>query len=251
MNVEIKAFLTMAGACLAVVSGAAVALSGLGSHWDWWYFRTGFTILKWAAFCSLFAAVVSAAGLFWALSHRTQGLLFISAAGLAIGLVAGGIPASWAWKAKHVPMINDITTDTKNPPGFSALLPLRAGATSPADYPGAETAAQQLKAYPYVQPLFTALPPPAALEEALSAARKLGWKIVETDRQAGRIEAVDTTLWFGFHDDIVIRVTPEAKGSRVDIRSHSRVGRSDMGTNARRIRSFLTVMNESWGVSGG
>lgn len=251
MNTDTKGLITTAGAVLAVGAGAAVALSGLGSHWGWWNFRTGFAVLKWAAVGGLLAAAVCSAGLFWALSHRTQGLLFISAAGLAIGLTAGGLPASWAWTARHVPVINDITTDTQNPPEFSAVLPLRTEATSPAAYPGPETAAQQLKAYPYVQPLITAMPAAAALEEALSAARKLGWTIVETDRKTGRIEAVDTTFWFGFRDDIVIRVTPAPNGSRVDMRSHSRVGRSDLGTNARRIRTFMKTMSESWGVTSG
>jgi uncharacterized protein (DUF1499 family) len=79
----------------------------------------------------------------------------------------------------------------------------------------------------------------------------MGWRIVDADRENGRIEAVDTTFWFGFHDDIVIRVAPEGKGSRVDMRSHSRVGRSDLGTNARRIRVFMTTMRASWGVTGG
>jgi len=251
MNTDTKVLITTAGALLAVAAGTGVALSGLGSHWGWWNFRTGFTVIKWAAVCGLLTAAVCAAGLFWALSHRTQGLLFVSAAGLLISLTAAGFPASWAWTAKHVPVINDITTDTQDPPKFSALLPLRAEATSPADYPGPETAARQLKAYPDLQPLVTAMPPAAALEEALSAARKLGWRIVETDRKNGRIEAVDTTFWFGFHDDIVIRVTQEASGSRVDMRSHSRVGRSDLGANARRIRAFMKTLSGSWGVTGG
>lgn len=251
MNMDTKVFITTAGACLAVISGAAVALSGLGSHWGWWHFRTGFAVLKWAAIGGLFAAAACAAGLAWALSHRAQGPLLLSAAGLIIGLTAGGLPASWAWTAKHVPAINDISTDTQNPPQFSAVLPLRAEATSPAAYPGPETAALQLKAYPDLQPLITALPPDTALEEALAAGRKLGWHIVETNWKAGRIEAVDTTFWFGFRDDIVIRVTPQAKGSRVDVRSHSRVGRSDLGTNARRIRTFMKTLSEAPGVTAG
>lgn len=250
MNTDIKVSLTIAGACLAAASGAAVALSGLGSHWGWWHFRTGFAILKWAAIGGLVAAAPCAAGLFWALSQRTQGLLLLSAAGLAVSLAAGGLPASWAWTGRHVPAINDITTDTHTPPQFSAVLPLRAGATSPAGYPGPETAAQQLKAYPDVRPLITSLPPAAALEAALTAAGKLGWQVVAADREAGRLEAVATTFWFGFRDDIVVRVTPEAKGSRVDVRSHSRVGRSDLGTNARRIRAFMKTM-AALGVTGG
>jgi uncharacterized protein (DUF1499 family) len=71
-------------------------------------------------------------------------------------------------------------------------------------------------------------------------ARQTGWKIVDENQAEGRIEATATTRWFGFKDDIVIRIAPSAgNGSRVDIRSVSRVGRSDLGTNARRIRAFL------------
>ena len=67
----------------------------------------------------------------------------------------------------------------------------------------------------------------------------MGWEIVESDPERGRIEATDTTPWFGFQDDIVVRVRPEGVGSRVDVRSVSRVGRSDGGTNARRIEDYL------------
>jgi len=74
---------------------------------------------------------------------------------------------------------------------------------------------------------------------ALAAARASGWAIVAADSAAGRIEATATTAWFGFKDDVVVRVAPEGTGSRVDVRSVSRVGKSDVGANARRIREYL------------
>jgi uncharacterized protein (DUF1499 family) len=70
-------------------------------------------------------------------------------------------------------------------------------------------------------------------------AQDLGWEVVEADPAGGRLEATDTTTWFGFKDDVVVRIRPADGGSRVDVRSVSRTGRSDVGTNARRIRAYL------------
>jgi uncharacterized protein (DUF1499 family) len=83
------------------------------------------------------------------------------------------------------------------------------------------------------------MPPREAFARALSAAEAMGWEVVGRDAEAGRIEAVDTTRWFGFKDDIAVRITPAGGGSRIDVRSKSRVGRNDLGTNARRIRAYL------------
>jgi len=88
-------------------------------------------------------------------------------------------------------------------------------------------------------PLRLELPPAQAFERAEGAARAMGWQIVTVDPDALRIEATDTTLMFGFKDDIVIRVRPQAQGSVVDVRSLSRIGGSDIGTNARRVRAIL------------
>jgi uncharacterized protein (DUF1499 family) len=82
------------------------------------------------------------------------------------------------------------------------------------------------------------VPPGAAFHVALATARDMGWAIVAADSSAGRIEATATTTWFGFKDDVVIRIEPDPKGSRVDIRSESRVGGSDVGTNAARIQAY-------------
>ena len=73
----------------------------------------------------------------------------------------------------------------------------------------------------------------------------MGWHIVAAKSEEGRIEATATTLWFGFKDDVVIRIMPTAAGSRLDIRSKSRVGLSDVGVNAARIREFVAALGES------
>ncbi len=79
----------------------------------------------------------------------------------------------------------------------------------------------------------------ATYTKALAAAEAVGWEILKSDPKAGRIEAVATTFWFGFKDDVLVRVTPDGSGSRVDVRSKSRVGRGDSGTNARRIQAYF------------
>jgi uncharacterized protein (DUF1499 family) len=89
------------------------------------------------------------------------------------------------------------------------------------------------------------MPPDAVFDRALAEAQEAGWEIVTADKSSGRIEATDTTQWFGFKDDVVVRITPWGSGSRVDVRSVSRVGRSDVGTNAARIRDYLADLQES------
>ena len=164
---------------------------------------------------------------------------------VAIGMAVLWVPWNWRRTAESVPPIHDITTDTGNPPEFVDILPLRADAPNPAAHEGDSIAAIQRAAYPDVQPLALDLPPDRAFEAALEAARSMGWEIVAAEPDQGRIEATDTTFWFGFEDDVVIRVTPAAGGSRVDVRSVSRVGRSDVGTNAKRIREYLDELRES------
>jgi uncharacterized protein (DUF1499 family) len=117
---------------------------------------------------------------------------------------------------------------------------MRTGAANPPEYLGGDVTAQQRRAYPDIQPLVLQVGAEQAFARALAAVRDLGWNVVADDREAGRIEAVDTTFWFGFKDDVVIRVSEMNPGSsRIDVRSKSRVGVGDLGTNARRIRTLL------------
>jgi uncharacterized protein (DUF1499 family) len=143
------------------------------------------------------------------------------------------------------PPIHDITTDMEAPPYFTAAHTLRGPGDNSADYPGATVAAQQLVAYSDIIPLETALPPDEAFAAALAVLEQLGWRSIAQDSDQGRIEAVDRSLLFGFTDDIVIRITAVANGSRVDIRSASRAGVGDLGVNAARIRNFMLKFNET------
>ena len=232
---------------LVVLCAIALTLSGLGVRTGLWTYPTGFTMLRWAAYGALFAATcaIVVMAIPKARSGVVGGLLF----SICLGLGIAYFPWSWMQQAKALPPIHDITTDLSDPPAFHAILPLRAGASNPADYGGPGVAAAQRKGYPDIQPLELAFNPGVAFETALKAARAMGWQVIAADPSAGRIEATATTLWFGFKDDIVVRVRPKAAGSRIDVRSVSRVGNSDIGTNAKRIREYLAKVRENETIS--
>jgi uncharacterized protein (DUF1499 family) len=232
-------FIAVAGPALSVLSAVAAMLSGFGTRWGLWPFMTGFVVLKWAAYAALAGALASLAGALASMRGRLLPGLAWSAAGIVIGLAVAAVPWSTMQKAEKLPRIHDITTDAENPPRFQAVLPLRKNARNSPEYGGRKIAEQQRAAYPDIKPLFLTVPPAQAFGRALAAARSMGWLIVEADSSEGRIEATDTTFWFGFTDDIVVRVTPAPGGSRIDARSESRVGLSDIGANAARLRAFL------------
>jgi uncharacterized protein (DUF1499 family) len=163
--------------------------------------------------------------------------------GVALGLSAAYVPMSWRLAAQTLPPINDVSTDTRDPPRLVALLALRGDATTAAEHGGDRIARLQKTGYPDIAPQMLALSPAEALSRAEQVARDLGWNIVAVEPGDGRIEAIAVTPWFGFHDDVVIRVKPAPSGSRLDIRSKSRHGLSDIGVNARRIRAFIERLN--------
>jgi uncharacterized protein (DUF1499 family) len=143
------------------------------------------------------------------------------AGALALGVATAAVPLEFQRRARAVPPINDIST---------------AGDTAPA------MAEQQRRAYPEVRPSVLDMRAEAAFAKALRAAREMGWEIVSADAAAGRIEAVATTPWFGFKDDVTVRVSGQNGASRIDVRSRSRVGRGDAGANARRILRYLEML---------
>jgi len=227
---------------LAALCAIALPLAGLGHRWGWWGYRAGFVILKWAVYAAVLAAALGLAAAVLGLTGRAWAMTLGGVAAMAIAGAALWVPVSMLRAARSVPAIHDITTDTENPPVFVAVLARRRDAANPAEYAGAPIAARQRAAYPDLVPVELALPPGRALAGAAAAARALGWEIVAEAPAEGRLEATDTTPWWGFKDDVVVRVTPSGPGSRVDVRSLSRVGVSDLGANARRIRRFLTEL---------
>ncbi len=227
------------GFALALLCALGAVAAGLGYRLGWWGLGTAFGLLRWAAYGAVPAGLAAALGAFLARPRGGRRGLIWAVLGLALALPAILVPGYWLHQARSVPPIHDITTDFDDPPAFRAVVPLRREAPNPHGYGGPEVARQQRRAYPDIGPALVAATPERAFVQALAAARAMGWTIHAAEPASGRIEATDTTLWFGFRDDIVVRVTPHAGGARVDVRSLSRVGRSDLGTNARRVRAYL------------
>ncbi len=180
-----------------------------------------------------------------ALSKGTGGDASVVRAWSALTVAVLVIAVSMAQRpdSSGAPPIHDITTDVGNPPSFDAILPLRKNAPNPPEYTGSETARLQKETFPDIVTLTVAKPTDEVFTAAERVVRDLGWEIARADPGAGQIEATDTTYWFRFKDDVVIRLTPRGTETDVDIRSKSRVGRGDMGTNALRIRDFLNRLS--------
>jgi uncharacterized protein (DUF1499 family) len=182
-----------------------------------------------------------------------QGLWGLRSAvlGLFLGLMLLAYPSYLGYRATVLPMITDVTTDPDNPPRFEALARLRPRGRI--DYPGAKAAALQRAAYGDIVPLQLSVPPKTAYDVALAVVTKRNWRVLDprppaAGRRDAVIEATAQTMIMGFRDDIVVRITPAAQnGSRVDIRSASRVGLHDFGANASRVRALIEDIDDASG----
>ena len=229
---------------LSAVAVVLLALGPIGWRAGWWHFRFAFlTLMPWAGYCAIAALAVSAVALLFGRSRIEGRGLALAIVAFAAGLLIAYVPWHYDRLRQAVPPIHDITTDPDNPPAFAAVVAARtAGGGNPVAYEGAKIAELQRQAYPDIAPLNLAPPRAVAFDRALDTAKRMGWTIVADDDAAGRIEASDRSRWFGFTDDIVVRITPSGSGSRVDVRSSSRLGRSDFGVNAARVRNYLAAL---------
>jgi uncharacterized protein (DUF1499 family) len=243
---KIPRCLTLASLIVAVIALLLLAAGPLGWRAGWWHYRIAFsTLMPWSFYCAAAAVALAVIGLLTGMSTNRRRHMLMAVVGLVVGGAIAGVPLYYEHIRTGVPRINDISTDTENPPQFQAILPLRKAAdANPLAY-DAKTAEVQRKGYPDIAPIQTDLGPQAAFDRALATAGKLGWTIVASDPTAGRIEADQSSRWFGFTDDVAIRVAPAGSGSRVDIRSVARYGRGDFGVNAARVRSFVSAFREA------
>jgi uncharacterized protein (DUF1499 family) len=233
--------LALAALGLAAAAASLGAAAGFGSRWGFWHFSTGFELLRYAVYGGIAAVALSAVALYWSRPGSGRRGFGFAALGLVLGAIVLWIPLQHR-QARDLPPIHDITTDTDRPPAFVAVAPLRADAPNPVEYLGEEVAHLQRQAYPDIRPLVLDLSHQRAFQRALDMAEAQGWEIVSQSVIEGRIEATDRTFWFGFRDDVVIRLTPLNGRTVVDVRSKSRVGRGDLGTNARRVRDYLRAV---------
>ena len=223
---------------VTVIFLASRAVPSLGARTD---------SMKLLGIAGLGALIAVALGILWAAAQPAgtarPGLLS-TLVGVTLGIAAAYVPLNWRIAADTLPRINDITTDTLHPPAFMALR-TSSDSGNGGDYAGEPVAAAQRAGYPDIRSLTLKEPAAEAFARIERTARALGWEIVGEDTAQGRLEAVATTRWFGFKDDIVVRLTPVSGGTKIDIRSRSRVGVSDLGTNAARIRQFLARLQQA------
>ena len=237
-----------------VLSAAIALVASLGTRAGLWQYTFGLPLVVAATIIGVIGLVAAVAWAALALVRNSSEGLRWGVVGLLGAAVAVGVPLSYARMAWTAPPIHDISTDIEYAPAFRAILPLRKGAPNGAEYDGPKlvtlsngkvttVTALQKKYYGDVIPFAQFIKPVKLFWRALNIANRMGWHVVAFDPKDGRIEATDTTFWFGFTDDIVIRVRQAGKlGARLDVRSKSRVGDSDLGRNAARLRIFLKTL---------
>lgn len=232
---------------MAIIAGLGIALMLFGARLGLWEPIVGFGLYR--TYFNPLGMVVAGTGLVALAIHfirkeKSKAVLsgFVTIFGMAclVPLITNTLNP----KPRAAP-IHNISTDTANPPEFLVLDDSRAGARNPLEYGGPELAAAQAAAYPDIAPLETDLSADAAFQRALTVAQTMNWDIVGSDESNLRFEATARTSVFYFADDIVLVVTPQDAGSRINMRSVSRVGRSDQGVNAARIRAFQKQFSEA------
>jgi uncharacterized protein (DUF1499 family) len=215
-------------ALVLLVLGPALTMSGMVIP------MVGFNTFGVGALLSVLALALGLLGLVF--TRASTGATGRGRAGLAIGVGAVALGTILSSANPDLPPINDITTNTDDPPQFVAAAEHAPNRGRDMSYPGESFAAAQRPAYPDLTPIAIAKPTGETFDAVDRAMQQLGWEITRRDRATGALEASETSRIFRFVDDVVVRIRPTADGASVDIRSKSRDGRGDLGANAARIR---------------
>ena len=216
---------------------ALLPLGALGTRFGFWDVGRGFQLMYTGVFVAAAVLVLGIAVLVFALRAGRKNAVLPIGIGLLASIIALATMGQQYRLTTTLPPINDITTDLDDPPAFGALE-LRGGRVL--DYEPDKGVAQR-RSYSHIETERSDLAPDDASRKALTVARELGWDVLADTDADGELtlEATATTFWFGFVDDVVVRIRPDGRGSLVDVRSASRVGSSDLGANARRIDAFM------------
>ncbi len=223
----------------ALGATALLPIGALGSRAGLWGIGTGIQFLQVGGWLAIAVAVCAIVAVAVAWRRRLPKDLRASAVGLVICLLAVGYVMQLQHAFATTPPIHNISTDTEDPPQFIEIAVLRGTGSNALDFDAETIAPLQAEFYPWVVPLTMPATPEAAFAEAVAALEGMGLEVVAEHPQQGLIEATATTFWFGFKDDVAVRVRPHAQGALIDVRSVSRVGRSDGGVNANRIGEIL------------
>lgn len=229
------------GIVLGLGSLAGLAASAVGYRLGWWQVAVALKIAEWAAYAAMAGVAASMLGvIMWRPGRRKSFVLAM--VGFAASLPVAVAAMNFEYAARVHPPINDVSTDIDDPPVFWDM-------PNPTEYPRAQNAAQQRAAYPDLTPVRLPVAPERIYELASALVRENGWEVVAEEPEDGRIEAVDRTFLFGFKDEIVLRIAAADGGTRIDMRSRSRTGRIDRGVNAKRVRDFLSTLQQRAGGS--
>lgn len=219
---------------LGLASIALLALSVWGFRVGGWPWPRTYDVAGWGAWTAGASVIVALAGLAVWVRHRRGGAGVVLL-GLTLSLPVAGLGAAFEIAARTTPPINDISTDTNDPPVFWFTA-------TPSDYPS-QNAEPQRAAYPAVRPLELSLSSDGAFAAALALVAARGWEVLSADPAESQIEAIARSRLFGLEDEVAIRVTETDAGVRIDMRSRSRLGQIDRGANARRIEAFLSDLD--------
>lgn len=223
---------------LGLTSILLLLVSAYGYRQDWWPVLRALDVAAWGAWAAIAGTFMAlAAMVIWV--GRRRGGLVVALLGLVLCLSVLGMAVGWEYATRTTPPINDISTDTEDPPVFWFTA-------TPSDYPAAN-AEPQRAAYPEVRPLDLALSFDDAFVAAQALVEERGWKVLSADPAESQIEAIATSRLYGFEDEVAVRVTETDGGVRIDMRSRSRLGQIDRGANARRIKSFLSDLKSQPG----
>ena len=246
----------LASLVLGLGLGLLTLASAAGIWLGFWDFRRGFSLLgaanqygQWLAWaCLLLAAATLIASQLLKVKNAGKFVSF-AAIGTLVAWVAYLIPESFLpGENVNYPPIHDISTNRVNPPEFVTVAPLRADAPNTLVYGGSNNMTSERlieltnEAYPDLVTQRYSESVNVIFEKALAAVGDLGWELVAQDASAGRIEATDTTFWFRFKDDVVIKIDQQGSDTAVDVRSVSRVGTGDVGANAIRMRKLFALL---------
>ncbi len=239
---QVRSFIPLAVKLLTVLSllvAIFFILSGYGYQWGIWSLGAAFSILTNTAYASIGLIVLNLAALLFVFKSGYRKGYPLLLAALLLMIVVLGTARYWQVQAESYPPIHDITTDIENPPSFDQVVALRTDAPNPPEYEGGETAEIQQEAYADLAPLFLDHTIETVFEAAVRLVEQRGWELVQANVESGIIEATEKLPWFGFKDDVVIRLDAIDSQTRVDMRSKSRIGVGDLGVNANRIQNYL------------
>ncbi len=224
---------------VGIAAVVVVPLGALGARFELWDYVVGFALFQLGGLLGLIGVGCGIPGIVVARRRLHGRDLWVVASGLAASFALVVFLGMHLLRAVSAPPIYQVSTNTEDPPQYNVIVALRGENSNSLELDAAMVETIQEEHYPWMEPFFMRATPTEALAKALEVLEAMGMEVVATHSEDGLIEAVDSTFWFAFKDDVAVRIREFPGGSVVDVRSASRVGISDVGTNAKRAKEVL------------